>query len=60
MVRILILYYLNIKTTHGYEIQKFIQETGLEQWTQIKSGSRFIMAFLHFYMITIAQPIWSL
>ena len=39
MVRSLILYYLNIKTTHGYEIQKFIQETGLEQWTQIKSGS---------------------
>ncbi|QEH67547.1 PadR family transcriptional regulator [Cellulosilyticum sp. WCF-2] len=39
MVRTLILYYLNIKATHGYEIQKFIQETGLEQWTQIKSGS---------------------
>lgn len=39
MVRTLILYYLNIKATHGYEIQKFIQETGLEQWTRIKSGS---------------------
>lgn len=39
MVRTFILYYLNIKTTHGYELQKFLQDSGLENWTQIKSGS---------------------
>jgi len=39
MVKALILYYLNIKSTHGYEIQKFIQTTGLDVWAKIKSGS---------------------
>lgn len=39
MVKLIILYYLNIKPTHGYEIQKFIQATGLDVWAKIKSGS---------------------
>ena len=39
MIRGLILYYLNIKPTHGYEIQKFIQLSGIDQWTKIQSGS---------------------
>ncbi|NKF05873.1 PadR family transcriptional regulator [Clostridium gasigenes] len=39
MVKVLILYYLNIKATHGYEIQKFIQASGFEAWTNIKAGS---------------------
>lgn len=39
MIRVLILYYLNIKPTHGYEIQKFIKYTQLDTWTKIQSGS---------------------
>lgn len=39
MIRGLILYYLNIKPTHGYEIQRFIQISGLDQWAKIQSGS---------------------
>ena len=39
MIRGLILYYLNIKPTHGYEIQRFIQLSGLDQWAKIQSGS---------------------
>ncbi|MDD5936144.1 MAG: PadR family transcriptional regulator [Clostridiales bacterium] len=39
MVRAFILYYLNIKKTHGYEIQKFVQMQGTEQWGKIQSGS---------------------
>lgn len=39
MVKSLILYYLSIKPTHGYEIQKFIQLSGIDQWTKIQSGS---------------------
>ncbi|WP_244834083.1 PadR family transcriptional regulator [Clostridium sp. BJN0001] len=39
MVKLIILYYLNIKSTHGYEIQKFMQATGLDEWAKIKSGS---------------------
>lgn len=39
MVKLLILYYLNIKPTHGYEIQKCIQTIGLDVWAKIKSGS---------------------
>jgi len=39
MISALILYYINIKPTHGYEIQKFLQVSGLEQWTKIQSGS---------------------
>ncbi len=39
MIRGIILYYLNIKPTHGYEIQQFIQLSGIDQWTKIQSGS---------------------
>lgn len=39
MVKALILYYLSIKPTHGYEIQKFIQLNHMDSWTQIRSGS---------------------
>lgn len=39
MISAFILYYLNMKPTHGYEIQKFLQFTGMEQWTKIQSGS---------------------
>ncbi|MGL5415128.1 MAG: PadR family transcriptional regulator [Clostridium sp.] len=39
MVKLIILYYLDIKSTHGYEIQKFIQATGLDVWAKVKSGS---------------------
>jgi DNA-binding PadR family transcriptional regulator len=39
MIRALILYYLNIKPTHGYEIQRFIQLSGIDKWAKIQSGS---------------------
>ncbi len=39
MIRGLILYYLSIKPTHGYEIQRFLQVSGTDQWTKIQSGS---------------------
>lgn len=39
MIRTLILNFLSIKPTHGYEIQKFIQLNHLDQWTKIQSGS---------------------
>lgn len=39
MVSAFILYYLKMKPTHGYEIQKFLQVSGVEQWTKIQSGS---------------------
>lgn len=39
MTRAFILYYLSIKPTHGYEIQKFLQVSGTEQWAKIQSGS---------------------
>ncbi|MCB2296236.1 PadR family transcriptional regulator [Clostridium tagluense] len=39
MVKALILYYLNIKETHGYEIQKFLQLNGMDTWANIKAGS---------------------
>lgn len=39
MVQLLILYYLSLKETHGYEIQKFIQLNHMEEWNNIKSGS---------------------
>jgi DNA-binding PadR family transcriptional regulator len=39
MIRGFILYYLNIKPTHGYEIQKHLQVSGTEQWAKIQSGS---------------------
>lgn len=39
MIRGLVLFYLNIKPTHGYEIQRFIQLSGMDQWAKIQSGS---------------------
>lgn len=39
MIRAFVLYYLNIKPTHGYEIQRFIQLSGIDKWTKIQSGS---------------------
>jgi DNA-binding PadR family transcriptional regulator len=39
MIRVLILFWLNIKPTHGYEIQKYLQVSGTEQWAKIQSGS---------------------
>lgn len=39
MIRALILYYLNVKPTHGYEIQRFLQISGSDVWTKIQSGS---------------------
>lgn len=39
MIGTLILYYLNVKPTHGYEIQKFLQIAGVDQWAKIQSGS---------------------
>lgn len=39
MISAFILYYLNMKPTHGYEIQKFIQISGTDQWAKIQSGS---------------------
>jgi Predicted transcriptional regulators len=39
MVQLLILYFLSIKSTHGYEIQKFIQLNHMEEWNNIQSGS---------------------
>lgn len=39
IIKVLILYYLSIKSTHGYEIQKFIQVNQMDSWTKIQSGS---------------------
>lgn len=39
IIKVLILYYLSIKPTHGYEIQKFIQVNQMDNWTKIQSGS---------------------
>lgn len=39
MIKVLILYYLSLKPTHGYEIQKFIQASHMDSWTKIQSGS---------------------
>ena len=39
MIRVFILYYLNIKPTHGYEIQRYFQVSGMEQWMKVQSGS---------------------
>ncbi len=39
MISAFILYYLNMKPTHGYEIQKFLQVSGADQWAKIQSGS---------------------
>lgn len=39
MIQLFILYYLNLKSTHGYEIQKFIMLNHMGEWNNIKSGS---------------------
>ena len=39
MIKVLILYYLSLKSTHGYEIQKFIQTNRMVSWSKIQSGS---------------------
>ena len=39
MIRALILYFLSIKPTHGYEIQKYVQLNQMNDWTKIQSGS---------------------
>lgn len=39
LIRALILYFLSIKPTHGYEIQKYIQINQMNDWTKIQSGS---------------------
>lgn len=39
MISAFILYYLNMKPTHGYEIQRFLQMSGADQWAKIQSGS---------------------
>ncbi len=39
MIRALILYFLSIKSTHGYDIQRFIEINGMDQWSKIQSGS---------------------
>lgn len=39
MIKAFILYYLSIKPTHGYEIQKYIQVNHMDSWTKIQSGS---------------------
>lgn len=39
MVQLLILFFFNIKSTHGYEIQRFISLNRMSEWNSIKSGS---------------------
>lgn len=39
MIKSLILYFLSIKPTHGYEIQKYVQLNQMNDWTKIQSGS---------------------
>ena len=39
MIRALILYFLSIRPTHGYDIQRFIEINGIDQWAKIQSGS---------------------
>jgi len=39
MIQLLILYYLSLKSTHGYEIQKFVQLNQMDEWNSIQSGS---------------------
>jgi len=39
MIRGIILCYLKIKPTHGYEIQRYLQLSGVEHWAKIQSGS---------------------
>lgn len=39
MIRALILFYLSVKPTHGYDIQRFIEISGMDKWARIQSGS---------------------
>lgn len=39
MIKAFILYFLSLKPTHGYEIQKYIQLNQMDEWTKIQSGS---------------------
>ncbi len=39
MLKSLILYFLEAKPAHGYEIQKYISLNQIDQWTKIHSGS---------------------
>lgn len=39
MIQLFILYYLSLKSTHGYEIQKFVQLNHMGEWNNIRSGS---------------------
>lgn len=39
MIRALILYFLNVRPTHGYDIQKYIEINGVDKWSKIQSGS---------------------
>lgn len=39
MIKAFILYFLSLKPTHGYEIQKYIQLNQMDMWTKIQSGS---------------------
>lgn len=39
MIKVLILFFLNIKPTHGYNIQRFIEVNDLNLWAKVQSGS---------------------
>ena len=39
MIRALILFYLSVRPTHGYDIQRFIEISGMDKWARIQSGS---------------------
>ncbi|MDT8716935.1 PadR family transcriptional regulator [Clostridium sp. 19966] len=39
MIRALILYFLSVRPTHGYNIQRFIEINGMDKWARIQSGS---------------------
>lgn len=39
MVQLFILFFFSIKSTHGFEIQRFISLNRMSEWNNIKSGS---------------------
>lgn len=39
MIKVLILFFLNIKPTYGYNIQRFIEVNDINHWTKIQAGS---------------------
>lgn len=39
MIRALILYFLNVRPTHGYDVQRFVEINGVDKWSKIQSGS---------------------